>query len=181
MENCPSSGRQAMACKREQNYTQSDFWLFLPRHVGLDNVAHLPNVAFAVSGQKDVVQVFVHVSLAHSHPVDIINIICDAQMLSGGQRPKLHTCEPPCHRRPSPLRSFRQGGRGEGQCQCRAQGLWTGRAGRRWGGPRRSLTQGQTTQTQAAERRRPPRRRGPGFDSEVLGGPDSSLRGDQGQ
>ena len=58
------------------------FYSFLPWHVGLDNVAHLPNVALIVSGKKDVVQVFVHVSLAHCHPVNIVNISSAAQMWS---------------------------------------------------------------------------------------------------
>ena len=39
----------------------------VPRHVGLDDIAHLPNVALAIGGKKNVVHVFVHITLAHRH------------------------------------------------------------------------------------------------------------------
>ena len=40
----------------------------VPWHVGLDDIAHLPNVALAIGGKKNVVHVFVHVTLTHRHP-----------------------------------------------------------------------------------------------------------------
>ena len=46
----------------------------VPRHVGLDDIAHLPNVALAVGGKKNVVHVFVHITLAHRHPENNIDI-----------------------------------------------------------------------------------------------------------
>ena len=46
----------------------------VPWHVGLDDIAHLPNVALAIGGKKNVVHVFVHITLAHRHPENNIDI-----------------------------------------------------------------------------------------------------------
>ena len=62
-----------------------------PGHVGLNNVAHLAYIALIVSGKKYVVQVFVHISLAHCHPENTINISCVAQIWSGYKGP---SCTP---------------------------------------------------------------------------------------
>ena len=51
----------------------------LPRHVGLDNIAHLPNVALAIGGKKNVVHVFVHITLGHRHPEKNIDISKEAK------------------------------------------------------------------------------------------------------
>ena len=51
----------------------------VPRHVGLDNIAHLPNVALAIGGKKNVVHVFVHITLAHRHPEKNIDISKEAK------------------------------------------------------------------------------------------------------
>ena len=51
----------------------------VPWHVGLDDIAHLPNVALAVGGKKNVVHVFVHITLAHRHPEKNIDISKEAK------------------------------------------------------------------------------------------------------
>ena len=51
----------------------------VPRHVGLDDIAHLPNVALAVSSKQNVVHVFVHITLAHRHPEKNIDISKEAK------------------------------------------------------------------------------------------------------
>ena len=64
---------------QEKSYKPTEINPPLPGHIGLDDVAHLSDVAFTISGKKDIVQVFVHVSLAHRHPENQICICCRAR------------------------------------------------------------------------------------------------------
>ena len=51
----------------------------VPRHVGLNNIAYLPNVALAIGSKQNVVHVFVHITLAHRHPENTIDISKEAK------------------------------------------------------------------------------------------------------